>query len=171
VGTNSLRNLAISLVVACPVAICIFIAFKLVDLGKPNGGVSGFLGAALFALLTTMILGIPFSGFAWMRSRREADAPRGLRQRLTEASIYALAAAALVGWVSLGITRIFHPGFGGAIVGGFLVFLLYPASGILAILGKGAGRGTMLIAFGLITLAAVVGFLYGEFLHTPTPSY
>jgi hypothetical protein len=172
VGTNRLRNALIGIVVACPVAIFIFLAVKLVDLGKPNGGISGFLGAYLVAVLTTMILGIPFAWIAaWRRSRSGAGVPKGPRQRLTHASIYALAAAALLGWVTLGIARSFHPGLDGTIAMSFLMLLLYSVSGILAIAGKGAGRGTMLIAFGLIALAAVVGFLVGEFQHSPAVSY
>ncbi len=169
---RSRNSCAIGIVVACPIAICIFLAVKLVDLGRPNGGFSGFLGAYLVAVLATMILGIPFAALAaWRRSRSEAGIPTGPRQRLTGASIYALAAAASLGWLSLGVARGFHSGFGGAMAFSFLVFLLYSVSGILAILGKGAGRGTMLIALGLIAVAAVVGFLYGEFQQSPTPSY
>jgi hypothetical protein len=116
---------------------------------------SGLIGPLILLFLGHVVIGLLFSGVA-TAARISADSrlAAGKSQAKIDLAIAILASSELLQILG---ACLLHSDAGLGI--GFLVvglFLLWPASVVLAILGRGAGRRVLLVGHGLIALLVAV---------------
>jgi hypothetical protein len=119
----------------------------------------GLLGPLALLYVGQVVIGLLFSGMVIIeRLRADTEQLSGQSQSKVDSSIAVLVISELLS-ICGGI--VFHNGEYGtgmnlALIG---IFLLWPVSAVLAILGKGAGRRVLLVGHALIALWIIFIFL------------
>lgn len=119
----------------------------------------GLAGPLFLLFLGFLAIGIPFSSAAIVvRLRADSELTAGKLQRKID---WAIASLAISGVLPILGGVLSHYGFFGTgmILAGVGILLLWPASAVLVVRGRGAGREALLVGHGLIALLVVVLFL------------
>jgi hypothetical protein len=173
VEDNRLRNAIIGVIVACPLAIGYLLLLSQLNLSRPShvspSGATQWPFNPVLAFICLYFLSItiavPVTLIAWAkRRRRDVIALPSIRQRFVDVSIFMLAASAVLGWGMFAFTASGAAAkfgidieYNSFVIGvAFVPPVLALLSGILAVIGRGAGRAAVLIGFVLILLGMAV---------------